>query len=270
MFLCLSLSLSLFHALSRSLTRSLLLTVAVESRAARATRAMEKYCLPLLEEKYMYTYALSYLDAFLVRVYACTCPACRMLFPFPYVRACLRPCERTRTRTRTPTVLRRTKTRRNAATIEKRRISSRDRDESWRADKRPGQAGPGRGKGRRIERRIARTFPHASFGTLTEAEEYVARQTGELPRSLERKKSVRVRVYPRATIRICARVCVSCIAIVAFRTRSSSACSRSAMPTTLARSFSLIFFFFSFSRFFSFFFFLFWKSKNGTGQSVRS
>lgn len=29
---------------------------------------MEKYCLPLLEEKYMYTYPLFYVDAFLVRV----------------------------------------------------------------------------------------------------------------------------------------------------------------------------------------------------------
>lgn len=73
---------------------SLSLYIAVESRVARATRAMEKYCLPLLEEKYMYTYALSYLNASRVTPVS---HACFFSLRVRVVdRARLRPCDRTR------------------------------------------------------------------------------------------------------------------------------------------------------------------------------
>lgn len=70
------------------------LYIMVESRAARATRAMEKYCLPLLEEKYMYTYALSYLNASRVTPVS---HACFFSLRVRVVdRARLRLCDRTR------------------------------------------------------------------------------------------------------------------------------------------------------------------------------
>ena len=110
---------------------SLSLYIAVESRVACATRAMEKYCLPLLEEKYMYTYALSYLNASRVTPVS---HACFFSLRVRVVdRARLRPCDRTREQSFTERKRAATKTEtkqeKKRAKKGKRKVS-RDRDES--------------------------------------------------------------------------------------------------------------------------------------------